>query len=70
MQMDGRSDTLGIAARDLERVRCRKCRYLLCKVTSVRAMRAGESVEIKCGNCNSFNYLAGEAEKATTEASQ
>lgn len=55
--MDGRRDSVSKPVEQL--VRCRKCRKLLCKVTSRDAVRQGEQVEIKCSNCNDVNYLVG-----------
>jgi phage FluMu protein Com len=41
-----------------EDVRCRQCRRLLCKQTR-NPLKASEMIEIKCGACNSLNYLYG-----------
>lgn len=55
--MDGRSDTVSVT-RQLEPVRCRECRKLLCK-TSASPLKPSEVVEIKCATCNTLNYLMG-----------
>ena len=44
-----------------EDTRCRSCARLLCKNTR-DALRAGQMIEIKCGACNTTNYLVGRPE--------
>jgi phage FluMu protein Com len=39
-------------------VRCCGCSRLLLKQTPF-AVRAGESIEIKCARCNALNYIVG-----------
>jgi len=46
------------ATKTLEETRCRKCRRLLLKVTP-DALKPGAKLEVKCGSCNSFNFLIG-----------
>lgn len=41
-----------------EVVRCRQCRRLLARNTRA-ALRPGEMLEIKCGSCNTMNFLVG-----------
>lgn len=46
--------------RTYERVCCRngECRALLMKATA-SCLREGGAIEIKCGKCNTMNYLLG-----------
>lgn len=54
----GSTDDARVLRVSLERVCCRKCRALLCKL-SERGVRQGGMLEIKCGSCNTLNYVVG-----------
>lgn len=41
-----------------EDIRCRQCRRLLAKNTR-SALRQDAMVELKCGSCNTLNYIVG-----------
>lgn len=52
--------TIVAESRGLEKLKCCKCSRTIAKVTGGGVLlRAGVTVEIKCGSCNAFNYLIG-----------
>jgi phage FluMu protein Com len=59
-----RSEDGGVQA-EWEDVRCRHCKRLLAKITR-DALTARAMAELKCGSCNTLNYLVGHVDEATT----
>lgn len=45
--------------RRLEVTKCHQCNRVLCENTR-DALRPGEMVAIKCGRCNTMNYMLGQ----------
>lgn len=60
VEPDRPASTSGVA---WENTRCRSCTRLLCKNTR-DALRPGQMIEIKCGHCNTVNFLMGRPDVA------